>query len=188
MPSNIVASLATIICLLHLRRLKILLDGSKPRRILPAIADSHPHVTGCLGSQSLRNPEHAMLTGFSQKIELAANLAILVVACLLATVLAKNYLLAKPFDPVASRSNAVSQPLRESPIKIGVKLSSAEMEFAGPGQTLILAISSTCHFCTESAPFYKKLGQSKRNIRLVAVLPQPVEDGRKYLDRLGCLR
>jgi len=126
-----------------------------------------------------------MLTGISKKIELVANVAIIVVACLLATVLVKNYLLAKSSDPVASRSNANSQPPRESPIKVGVKLSSADMEFAGAGQTLILAISSSCHFCTESAPFYKKLAQSRGKTRLVAVLPQPVEDGRKYLDKLG---
>lgn len=123
-----------------------------------------------------------------RRIELAANLAIIIVSCLLATVLVKNHLLTKPPDsanPVADRINANSQPPRESSIMAGTKLSVADMEFAGSGQTLILAISSTCHFCTESASFYKKLVESRGSTRLVALMPQPVEEGRKYLNKLG---
>jgi hypothetical protein len=37
-----------------------------------------------------------MLMSLSKKIELIANVAIIVVACLLATVLVKNYFFAKP--------------------------------------------------------------------------------------------
>jgi hypothetical protein len=127
-----------------------------------------------------------MLMGMSKKIELVANLAIIVVACLLGTVLVRNHLFTRPSvvdDSVANRSKANSQFPGVSPLKAGSKLSGPDMEFAG--ETLILAISSTCHFCTESASFYKTLGQTRGNIRLVAVMPQPVEDGRKYLEKLG---
>ena len=118
-----------------------------------------------------------MLIGVSKKIEFAANIAIIVVACLLATVLVKSYLLARPADqPVTNlQSQPVSQPT----------VSSLNINWNQNRQTLILAISSNCHFCSESAPFYKKLAQSKGDTRLVAVLPQPVEEGRKYLERLG---
>ncbi|SRR5260370_32322669 len=129
-----------------------------------------------------------MLINISKKIELAANLAIIVVACLLGTILFKNYLLSKPpvnSDLAANLSNAKNQPPRNSAIKAGTKLSISDMEFAGSSQTLILAISSTCHFCTESAPFYKKSAQTRSNTPLIAILPQPVEDGRKYLEKLG---
>ena len=34
-------------------------------------------------------------------------------------------------------------------------------------------------------PFYKKLAQVKGNTHFVALLPQPVEEGAKYLKRLG---
>jgi hypothetical protein len=50
----------------------------------------------------------------------------------------------------------------------------------------VLALSTTCHFCSESAPFYQRLKQQKPdNVYLVAVLPQPVEDSRNYLNKLG---
>lgn len=49
---------------------------------------------------------------------------------------------------------------------------------------MILAISSTCHYCTESAPFYKKLAQEKASTRLVAIMPQSSDEGRHYLEKL----
>src|SRR5712692_6462561 len=124
-----------------------------------------------------------MLTGLSKKIELAANVAIIVVACLLATVLVKNYFFAKPpqqadkskSQPVQSENEPVSSPT----------VASLDIDWKQNRQTLILAISSTCHFCTDSAPFYKRLAQSKGDTRVVAVLPQPIQDGREYLKRLG---
>ncbi len=124
-----------------------------------------------------------MLTGLSKKIELIANVAIIVVACLLATVLVKHYLLTRPSEQAnkseSQRVQSESQPV-DSPTA-----SSLDIDWKQSKQTLILAVSSTCHFCTESAPFYKTVAQSRGSTRLVAVLPQPVEDGRKYLDHLG---
>ena len=40
-----------------------------------------------------------MLTGISKKIELAANVAIIVVACLLGTALVKSYFLTRSAEP-----------------------------------------------------------------------------------------
>ena len=118
-----------------------------------------------------------MMVNVSKKIELAANLAIIVVACLLATVLVKSYLVAKPADQQVTN---LQSPRVAPPI-----VSSLNINWNQNRQTLILAVSSNCHFCTESAPFYKKLGQNKGDTHLVAVLPQTVEEGRKYLERLG---
>jgi thioredoxin-related protein len=118
-----------------------------------------------------------MLVNVGKKIELAANLAIIVVACLLATVLVKSYLLAKPINQQVTnlQSPRVAQPT----------VSSLNINWNQNRQTLILAVSSNCHFCSESAPFYKKLSQNKGDTHLVAVLPQTVEEGRKYLEKLG---
>lgn len=41
------------------------------------------------------------------------------------------------------------------------------------------------HYCSDSAPFYQRLVQERGRTQLVAVLPQSVEDGRKYLQSLG---
>ena len=124
-----------------------------------------------------------MLTSLSKKIELIANVAIIVVACLLATVLVKNYFFTKSSERTnTSESQSVqsqSQPVNSPTV------SSLDVDWKQNKQTLILAISSSCHFCTESAPFYKKLAQNKGDTRLVALLPQSVEEGKKYLERLG---
>lgn len=49
----------------------------------------------------------------------------------------------------------------------------------------MLAISTTCHFCTESAAFYKKLVQLRKATRLIAITPQSIENAKKYLESLG---
>ena len=117
-----------------------------------------------------------MLTGINKKVELTANLAIIIVACLLATVLVKNYLVNKPTAPP---NDSQSQPI-SSPI-----VSSLDIDWRKSKQTLLLAVSSTCHFCTESASFYKQLAKERGSTRLVAVFPQPITEGRNYLEALG---
>lgn len=55
-------------------------------------------------------------------------------------------------------------------------------------QTLVLVLRDGCHFCTDSAAFYRRLAQESRaraGTKLVAVLPGAVEDSRGYLDGLG---
>jgi hypothetical protein len=110
-----------------------------------------------------------MLTGISKKIELAANLAILVVSCLLAVALVKAYFVNESGEEVTSTPSVAS----------------LDIAWNQNGQTLILALSRNCRFCTESAPFYKQLSQSKGNTRLVALLPQSVDEGQEYLEQLG---
>jgi len=55
-------------------------------------------------------------------------------------------------------------------------------------QTIVLALSDHCKYCTESAPFYQKLTRElaeRKNVRLVAVFPQEASAGQKYLAGLG---
>lgn len=52
-------------------------------------------------------------------------------------------------------------------------------------KTVLLALQTTCHFCTESAPFYRKLSERVSGVRIVAVLPQPVDVSRRYLSEIG---
>jgi thioredoxin-related protein len=51
-------------------------------------------------------------------------------------------------------------------------------------KTLVMAVSSTCHFCTESAPFYRDI-RARTRVHTIAVLPQSVYEGRNYLSSLG---
>lgn len=123
-----------------------------------------------------------MLTGLSKKIELIANVAIIVVACLLVTVLVKNYLLTKPSQGNGTTAKVIQG---ENPAQNSPTVASLDIDWKQNRQTLILAISSACHFCTESAPFYRRLTEIRGKTRLVAILPQSVQDGKEYLKRLG---
>jgi hypothetical protein len=57
------------------------------------------------------------------------------------------------------------------------------------GKTLLLVLQRGCHFCTESGPFYQKLtrevAQRAGEVKMVAVLPQEPDEGRRYLSTLG---
>lgn len=113
-----------------------------------------------------------------KKVELLgnlANVAIIIVAILLVAVLVNIGL-----SPTPPKSVAVDSPQ----IKPGAKLSLADMDWTKSGQTLLLILSTNCRYCAESAPFYQRLAQQKagrNNIRLVAVLPQSIGEGQKYL-------
>jgi Redoxin len=60
------------------------------------------------------------------------------------------------------------------------------VDWSRNGRTLVLAISTQCHFCRESTPFYRKLQQEAgKNVKMVAVLPQPVAEAEQYLNGEG---
>ncbi len=108
------------------------------------------------------------------KIETLANVMTVVVSLLLSVVLVKQFLL-----PPRARRAAGAQTA------VGTNLSRflPRVDGGKNGRTLILAISTGCHFCTDSAPFFKRIEKERpRDIKLVAVLPQPLEEARKYLD------
>jgi hypothetical protein len=111
---------------------------------------------------------------FSQKIELAANILIIVVAVLLVGVIVQKYF------------RAPQQPERMQPT-VGTKVNLPEVNLSEQPKTLILVLQKDCHFCTESAAFYKRIQEStqNKNVKLVAVLPNPLEEGKAYLDKLG---
>lgn len=55
------------------------------------------------------------------------------------------------------------------------------------GKTLVFALSTGCHFCTASAPFYQRLlkTQGAGKWHAIAVLPQSVESARAYMSERG---
>lgn len=110
-----------------------------------------------------------------KRVELAANVAIILVALLLGAVLVRRYLL----------PNQPSQAAPErSYIKPGAKLALPGVEWGASRRTLLIVLSADCRYCTESAPFYRRLAQAKAErgeARLLAVLPQSTEESMKYL-------
>lgn len=118
------------------------------------------------------------MSKIDRKIELAANILIIVVAVLLIGVTAQRYFLSPA--PVPGQTTRVQPTL-------GTKINLPRTDWSGKPKTLILALQSGCHFCTDSAPFYKRLQESVRdkNVRLVAVLPGRLEESTSYLNQLG---
>jgi thiol-disulfide isomerase/thioredoxin len=106
-----------------------------------------------------------------------ANVATIVVSVLLSVVLIKVFLIPQPSrPPVAARSL----------VGLNMKQSLPGVDWAGNKRTLVLALSTQCHFCTDSAPFFQRIQkEAAKNVRMLAVLPQAVEDSRKYLEGEG---
>ena len=112
---------------------------------------------------------------FYKRVELFANIAIILVAVALVVVLAKRFIFTDP-TPDAP------QPL------IGAKLSLPGFDWSKNNKNLLLVLSDSCKYCTESAPFYQQLVQERaqrQTFRLTAVFMQPASEGRKYLNGLG---
>lgn len=78
-------------------------------------------------------------------------------------------------------------PLKTSQPETKREINLSGYNFAENSKTLILALQSNCHFCNESAPFYKRLVEKAKgkDIKLVAVLPTSIEESRPHLDKLG---
>ena len=125
-----------------------------------------------------------------KKLEILANICVVITSVVLCSVLIKKYVLSstKPeasVEAVQSKPPASSASRRPS-IQAGTKITLPGIDWSKSTRTVVLALSTTCHFCSESAPFYQKLQQQKPNsVRLVAVLPEAVEDSRNYLNKLG---
>ena len=114
-----------------------------------------------------------------KKVELLANIAIIVVAILLGVVLVNRFILSRSPQPNAAP---------EVQLRPGMKLSFPDVAWDKSRKTLLLVLSTTCKYCNESAPFYQQLATrkgSRDDIRIVAVLPQKPDEARKYLGDHG---
>lgn len=116
-----------------------------------------------------------MLNRLAGRLEVFANIAIILVAVLIGVVFIKSYVLADRAQP---------QPRNLA----GTKVSLPGIDWAKNGQTMLLVLQEGCHFCSESAPFYKQLLKetaTSGKVQLIAVLPQEVDESRRYLSELG---
>jgi hypothetical protein len=111
------------------------------------------------------------------KLENLANLATILVSLLLSAVLVKVFLL-----PQSAPAPGRPQPQAG----MNIKQSLPGVDWAKNKRTLVLAISTQCHYCTESAPFFQRIQKERAtDLKLVAVLPQAVDESRKYLEGEG---
>jgi hypothetical protein len=118
------------------------------------------------------------MNNFYKKIELFANIAIILVAISLVVVLGKRFVFTRP----------APSPPPDSQQLVGQKFALPDVDWSRSNKTLVLVLSDKCHFCTDSAPFYQRVVRERaqrESFRLTAVFPQAVSDGRRYLDGLG---
>jgi hypothetical protein len=112
-----------------------------------------------------------------KKIQTLSNIAIIIVALLFGAGLVNRYFLSAPPS---------KQSVTESKsLKPGTKLSLSGSDWSKSSKTLVLALSTTCRFCTESIPFYQKLAQQRaghNDVRLIALMPQGVDEAQHYLN------
>ena len=120
------------------------------------------------------------MSSFVKRLEVAANIAIIITALLLSAVLAKHYL-------VHGSEQTFKEGITDSSEQniTGKKVALRDVDWKNNKRTLLLALSTACHFCTDSSPFYVRLTKEARHAHLIAVFPQSTEDGKQYLNRLG---
>jgi thioredoxin-related protein len=116
----------------------------------------------------------------TKRLEMGAYAAIIVMALITSAVLVNKYFLTKGVKMVSDQQTP--------PIRKGERVSIPNQDWEKNGRTLLLALSTNCKFCTESAPFYRRLvaeTASAKNLHIAAIFPQSVEESRTYLSNLG---
>ena len=108
----------------------------------------------------------------AKRIEMAANVAIILASAAVIVVFARNF---------TRTSDALHT------IATGTKFALKDAHWRSGEKTMVLAISTTCHFCNESAPFYDELASQckQQHVRTIAVLPQPTVEAESYLKDKG---
>ncbi len=131
-----------------------------------------------------------------RRIQMLANLAIILIAILLSVITVKQF--TSPTDAADSSSGprripATAAEPNPNPNAAAEKISPVGKPIPIDGldvqnkRSLVLYLSTKCRYCTESAPFYKRLLEENKSkgISVVAVLPQSVEESREYLKEHG---
>jgi thioredoxin-related protein len=115
-------------------------------------------------------------TSGPSKLQNVANISTIVVSVLLSVVLIKVFLLPPPRAPIGGRQL----------VGLNMKESLAGVDWAQNKRTLVMVLSTQCHYCTDSARFFQRIQkEAAKSMKMVAVLPQAVDDSRKYLEGEG---
>ncbi|MBX3289951.1 MAG: hypothetical protein KF855_11470 [Acidobacteria bacterium] len=112
-----------------------------------------------------------------KRIELVANVAIILLAVVLGVILIDRYFSAqdKPTPPPSTVASSLT-PGMEFPLK--------SLDLAKKEKTLVMVLSTTCRYCTASLPFYKDLVEKNGengSVNMVAVFPEELSESGKYL-------
>ena len=118
------------------------------------------------------------MNNLSKRINFAANLTIVLILLLIGVVLINHY-------RHSGSSSAQNRDFRVAP---GKTVSLPEVGWEDTEQTLLLVLDTKCPYCNMSASFYQQIVREtaeERQIRLIAVLPQSVDEGKQFLSDLN---
>lgn len=109
-------------------------------------------------------------------LEVATNVAVLLVALVILSAFAWSYFVRH------------STPQIEDGFQKGQVLASVPgINYGSASQTLLIAMSTKCHYCEESLPFYKQLAEAQRvsdsGTQIIAVFPNAEEEVKQYLQQ-----
>jgi hypothetical protein len=70
---------------------------------------------------------------------------------------------------------------------LGKTLQIPNVDFHASPTTVLLMLSSRCGYCRESLPFYRIISDNRKagNIRVIAVFPNNLEEGKTFLSSQG---
>lgn len=109
-----------------------------------------------------------------RKIEIVANVSIIVVAIVVCVAAVRYF-----------RTKASGRQAPTPAMAAGTRINLKSEDWARNRQTLLLALSTNCKYCSASAGFYQRLvNTATSNTKLVAVLPQTPEESQQYLAAL----
>jgi hypothetical protein len=111
-------------------------------------------------------------------IELVAQIAIAIAVLVVAGVVVKRFLFARP-------ANHTSLAQQEQML-MGTRMNVPNTDWEQNQKTIVFFLQKDCVYCKMSAPFYRQLIEeaSKRSLKSLAILPNSVEEGRKYVQSL----
>lgn len=111
-----------------------------------------------------------------RRIELLANILIILVSILLIAIFIQRFFY--------SDSTDIKSPNLPA---IGSIFAPEGLDFSKNKKNIILVLRKTCRFCEESVPFYDQLARETqfRDVRIVALMPSDLSEIRQYLDSAG---
>jgi peroxiredoxin len=109
-------------------------------------------------------------------IELGLQVVIAIAVVVVASVVVMRYLSPQQVNPGKS----------EPQITAGTRLTVPNVDWQQNKKTLVFFLKKDCVYCKYGAPFYRELIEeaSKRSVKWLAILPEPVEEGTEYVRSL----
>lgn len=110
---------------------------------------------------------------------LVLNIALIVVTLIFGVVFFERYLVQKT-DPADSPTASAIGP--------GATLTLRDVDWSKSNQTLVLALSKHCRFCTEGAGFYRDVMQELKGqtgIRTLAIFSESLSEAQQYLKEIN---